>query len=438
MKRYIVLVLLAALFQVTAAQEFSIENALYDLPDVIFKKIETPEGFSSAWELRVKQPIDHQDPSKGYFYQKAYLSNLEPDQPMVIVTEGYEQNQNIVYELTHLLQANQVIVEHRYFGESIPEPEDYQYLTLEQETADLHHINQLLHQIYKGKWISTGISKGGQTTIYYRYFYPADVSVSVPYVAPFNLKLEEDRIYNFLDTVGTRACRNKIRAFQKRILRNRDKVLPMLHWYSLGAGYHYTYLSFEQAFEYTVLEYSFSFWQWGHSCGEIPPASASLEQDVRHLLQVSDIGFFSDDQIKKYGSHYYQAATQMGYYGYRTDDFKKLLKALPVNSHPLATFVPDKMKVHYNDSLARKVFNWIETEGNHFIYIYGGSDTWSATAVPPTTNTDALWFFLPGKGHGGARIRNMSAANRQKLEEKLSQWLNTTIDDTDFNNRYLQ
>ena len=86
MKKYTVLLFLATFIQLASAQEFSLENALYDLPDVIFEKIETPQGFSSAWELRVKQPVDHQDPSKGYFYQKAYLTHLDQDQPMVIVT----------------------------------------------------------------------------------------------------------------------------------------------------------------------------------------------------------------------------------------------------------------------------------------------------------------------------------------------------------------
>src|ERR1041385_7209800 len=28
--------------------------------------------------------------------------------------------------------------------------------------------------IYKGKWISTGISRGGQTSIYYKYYYRSE------------------------------------------------------------------------------------------------------------------------------------------------------------------------------------------------------------------------------------------------------------------------
>ena len=102
-------------------------------------------------------------------------------------------------------------MEHRYFGESMPDSLNYNYLNLKQATADLHHIRQLFGQIYTGKWVSTGVSKGGATTIFYRYFYPEDVDASVPYVAPVNREQEDQRLYRFLDTIGTDQCREKIR-----------------------------------------------------------------------------------------------------------------------------------------------------------------------------------------------------------------------------------
>ena len=67
-----------------------------------------------------------------------------------------------------------------FFGKSIPDSMKWEYLTVEQAAADLHTINQLFRKIYKGKWISTGISKGGQTTLYFKYFYPEDVDIAIP------------------------------------------------------------------------------------------------------------------------------------------------------------------------------------------------------------------------------------------------------------------
>lgn len=435
MKTFIRIWILAFLVQFSNAQENEIENRLFLLPDVIFKSVETPPGFQSAYELKVRQPIDHANPQKGYFYQKAYLSHKGFDQPMVYVTEGYDCDRNLVYELTKLLHANQIMVEHRYFGESCPDSLDYGYLNLEQETADLHYIRELLRNLYPDKWISTGISKGGQTTLYYRYFYPSDVDVSVPYVAPLNLEAEDKRIYAFLDTIGTDECHAAIRALQTRLLQHRDAVLPLLKFYCAGAKLQFTYLTFEEAFEYTVLEYPFSFWQWGFDCNLIPSDTASLESALFHLLNVTDIGFFSDRDITAFAPHYYQAATEMGYYGYRTEEFSGLLRVLPLNPHPSAALTPGKMKVVFDPELDSRVYQWLQTKGDRILYIYGGIDTWSATAVPPSEKVDAVWIFLPGQGHGGARIRNMTPEEKEKLVATLTRWLNIEISATDSNPR---
>lgn len=197
MKNTILILIVFCAIKLTA-QSADIETLLYNLPDVSFKKIETPEGFEAAYELKIRQPIDHKNPSRGQFYQRAYLTHKGLDRPTIMCTEGYQRPKNRMYELTEMLSANQIDIEHRYFGESIPAEKDYQFLNLEQATADLHHINQLFKQIYYGKWISTGISKGGQTTIYYKYFYPNDVDVSVPYVAPLNLATEEKEFIHSL------------------------------------------------------------------------------------------------------------------------------------------------------------------------------------------------------------------------------------------------
>jgi hypothetical protein len=404
-----------------------LRERLYLLPDLIFKSIEAPSGYVAAYELLIRQPVDHNNPRQGYFYQKAYLSHKGFDKPMVMVTEGYQCSRNTISELANMMDANQLEVEHRFFGVSRPDSPDYAFLTLKQAAADLHRINGMFRVLYQDKWISTGISKGGQTAIYYRYFYPEDVDVSVPYVAPFNLAVEDKRIYTFLDTIGTGECRDNIKSLQIRILKNREKVLPLLRFYAMGSSLGFTYLTLEEAFEYAVLEYPFSFWQWGYDCDDIPSDSVSLEESLIHLLEVSDIGFFSDRDILAFAPHYYQAAAEMGYYGYETADFTGLLEALSSKSNASAIFTPDKQKVRFNGTLAAEVYQWLKDHGDRFIYIYGGTDTWSATAVPPSDKVDAVWFFLAGKDHASARISHMNAGEKERLARTLSRWTGSDI-----------
>ncbi len=427
-KLFLSLIIITVFIGNTGAQNLSIEIALYDLPDVIFKEIKNTGDFEKTYELKIKQPVDHQHPGKGYFYQRAFLSHKDFSQPTVMYISGYGQSRVYETEITKLLNANQLSIEHRFFGESLPDTLDYNYLTLEQATADLHHINEIFRQIYEGKWLSTGISKGGATTIFYKYFYPNDVDAGVPYVAPINREYEEKRIYTFLDTVGSDACREKILAFQKRIFQHRNEVLPLLKMYCQGARLKFTYLSFEEAFEYSVLEYPFAFWQYGAPCDEIPTDTSSLVNAAQYLMKVSNISMFSDRDIDYYLPHYYQSASQMGYYGYKTEEFKDDLKVLPLQPHPHAALVPDKIPVEFDGSLLKKINVWTQKEGDHLIYIYGAADTWTASAVPPSQDVDAVWYFMKGKDHSTARFVEMTAAEKDKFISTLEKWLSLKIE----------
>lgn len=416
-------------FEFLNAQTSSIDSLLFELPDVIFSKIETAKNFEATYELKIKQPIDHSDVSRGYFYQRAFLSHKGFEQPTIMITEGYNRPKNRISELTELINGNQILIEHRYFGESMPDSLNYNYLNLKQVTEDLHHINTLFKNIYKNKWLSTGVSKGGATTLFYRYFYPNDVDVSVNYVGPINNAFEDKRIYTFLDTIGTKACRDKIFSFQKYLLKNKKKILPFLEAYSMGANLDYTYLSIEKAFEFAVMEYPFSFWQYGNDCEDIPEKSSSYLDAMKYFISVSDIALFSDRDMVNYASHYYQSATEFGYYGYETNEFKGLLSELSTNQNPHATFMPNKMQVPFDDRLLNEINKWLPKEGNKIIHIYGTLDTWSASAVPISKDVDAVWFFMNGKHHGNSRIKTMSKSEKEKLISTLERWLSIEIDE---------
>ena len=422
MKKFILVFLLfTGLFSNATAQ--NIETLLFELPDVSFVKV---EGNDVVYELRIKQPLDHNDVTKGYFHQRVFLKHVGFDNPMVIVTQGYSADRLYPNELTDLVNGNQLEVEHRFFGKSLPDSINYNYLNLEQATADLHHINELFKTIYKHKWLSTGISKGGATTIFYRYLYPYDVDVSVPYVAPINREFEDQRLYDFLNTKGSDDCRKKIFDLQRRILSSREEVLPLFKMYSKGANLKFTYLTFEEAFEYTVLEFPFSFWQYGHDCSKIPSDSASLLDATEYLISISNISFFSDKSMDYMSPHYYQSAQQMGYYGYETDKFKDLLKSIP--SKPHAAFVPNKIPVKFDGTLLKKINKWLPKNKEEFIYINGDLDTWSATAVPPNYGKNSIYFFIKGMHHGSARIKNMPIKDQAELIYTLEKWLDIKID----------
>lgn len=425
MKKYLSIFILFLSISMFGQQ--SIEEALFDLPDIRFKNISKEGSSTVLYECYIKQPIDHKDESKGHFYQRIHLTHVGFDAPTVMNTNGYYLHSG-KNEVAAILDANYVNIEHRFFGKSVPEPKDWNYLTLEQATADLHRINQVFKTIYTKKWVSTGISKGGQTTIFYRYFYPDDVAVSIPYVAPLNLEYEDKRIYKFLDTIGTKECRDKIFHVQETLLKNREEVLLKLKWFSKGANYNFEYLNdFEKAFEFAVLEYPFSFWQWGNNCDDLPTKGDDLDKYIQSFLDIVGLSFYDDKSMDLFAPHYYQASTQMGYYGFETKEFKKLIKALPKNPH--ASFAPKEAgELKFSNKLPKQVDKWLEKNGNNFVYIYGANDTWSATRVIPSDKVNALYYHMPGRSHGDARIKNLTDKEKKQLEEMLEKWLDDEVD----------
>ena len=107
------------------AQETSLADRLLALPGVWVRQIEATASFTQAYEIRLSQPVDHTDPDGPRFEQRIYLSHRGFDRPVMMETEGYAAYRNSTKELAALLEANQLIVEHRYFGQSVPEKMDW-------------------------------------------------------------------------------------------------------------------------------------------------------------------------------------------------------------------------------------------------------------------------------------------------------------------------
>lgn len=387
------------------------------------------DRFSEGFVMYVQQPVDHRDASKGSFAQRVFVRHRGFDRPTVMVTEGYAAGyarwKGYDEEIARALDANLVVVEHRYFGKSVPNPINWEELNLTNATADLHHVNQLLKQLYPQAWVSTGISKGGQTTIYYRYFYPDDVQASVPYVAPLNFSVADKRVYHFKDTVATAACRNRLQDLQTDLLRRRAVFEPMFVDSAAKRGLTFTMVGgIEKAYEYNVLEFGFAYWQWYPiGCDGLPEAGRDTNEVFNAFIEAAGYDFFADQSILGFQPFFYQALTEMGFYSYDTKPFKDYLKYVekPNFNHTLPTGVTAK----YSKRLSKKVNRWLQKNSNNMLYVYGGYDAWSSTAVQPGNKTNALKLVLPGGSHA-TRLGNFDDVTYQHAIKQLKEWVGQT------------
>ncbi|MDY3142933.1 MAG: S28 family serine protease [Parabacteroides sp.] len=427
MKRILSLLWLALLCVVTTwAAPDELRQKLAALQGISgIEKLES-EVYPEKYLVRITQQVDPKNPAAGTFTQRVVIGHVGFDRPTVIVTEGYggayALNPKYQEELTKLLNANLVFVEYRYFLESTPEPKNWDYLTAENSAYDLHHVNQTFRQLYQGKWISTGISKGGQTTCLYRAYFPDDVDFSVPYVAPLNRAVEDGRHEPFLRQVGTKAERDRILAFQKAVLKQKAAIVPMLENYCQEHKLTFR-IPMAEVLDYSVLEYPFAIWQWGTPVDQIPEPTASAADLFKHLMEISEPSYFSNEQ--PYVSFDVQACRELGYYGYDTAPFKGLLTIKSAKGYLNKLMLPTELidQVEFRPELYHKVYNFLKDNDPKMIFIYGEIDPWSATRVPTFRGKKNEQIYIQPRGSHRARISNMPEEMKKQIMDQIHAWL---------------
>lgn len=405
--------------QTVLEQKISAISAIKEI-----RSLETSE-FSEKYVTYFTQPLDHRHPEKGSFRQRVIVSHVGFDRPTVIVTEGYGAayalRSQYREELSKLLNANMIFVEYRYFLESTPEPKDWQYLTAENSADDLHAITTAFKNIYPGKWIATGISKGGQTTLLYRTFYPDDVDISVPYVAPLCYGVEDGRHEPFLHKVSTPENRKKIEDFQLEALKRKATLLPRFEKYCTEKNYSFR-APIEEIYDYSVLEYSFALWQWGTPISSIPATTASDDEIFSHLLAISEPGYFTADSPN--ASFFVQAARELGYYGYDVQPFKQYLSIQSSEGYLHRLMLPEELKdMPFNKTLSKKITKFLKKQDPKMIFIYGQNDPWTAAGVTWLKNKKNIHVFIQPNGSHLARINTLPEAEKAKVMELINEWL---------------
>ncbi|MRR24136.1 peptidase, partial [bacterium] len=401
----------------------TLEERLETLPGATVTRIENDTLFREAYEINIFQPLDHNNPDGPGFTQQVFLGYAGDDRPVVVETEGYSARFR-KGELTRMLQANQIIIEHRYFEDSKPDSMQWEYLTTWQAATDQHRIIELFKPVFPGKWLTTGISKGGQTVMFHSYYYPHDVDVRVPYVAPLNFGPEDSRFKPFLENVGTPECRQRVFDFQKLALEKFDVLFPMLDSLAIEKGWTFDRIGgAERAYEMTILEYEFAFWQWGRMPCDSIPLDGSDEKIFSHLARLGDFTYFTDQGLRYFEPFFYQAMTEIGYYGYDFERFGGLLRYADDTGSPEFLFsAPEGVNYDYDFEFARKVDRYIKNRARNFIFLYGEYDPWSATAADPGSNGKVV-KIIRSEGSHGTRINNLSDEQKELVFSKLEEWL---------------
>jgi pimeloyl-ACP methyl ester carboxylesterase len=400
-------------------------NKLKSLPSVVEVNETRNDArfFKESYEVTFEQPLDHQNPKGEKFHQRVFVSFADYNKPVLLETEGYAAWGSSGGELQRMLRGNQVTVEHRFFGKSAPSPLKWEYMTIRQSADDLHAVVAVLKTLYTGKWISSGVSKGGQTALFYKCFYPDDVNATVAYSAPVNIGQEDPRFYQFLQTVGDAATRKKLTDYQIAMFKRQDEILPLVKAQAEKRKWTFR-MGLPAAYEYGILEYLFAFWQYGTNPAEIPEPNAPAEKLAAHYNRVGTLYYYSDQGQKQFEPFIYQSFTEMGNYNYDITDFKPYMKTLkePTN----LVLCPEGVKIVYNSATMAFVYNYLQYKADHIVYIYGGLDVWAATQIQLIGRTDSIKIVVPD-GHHGAGVRDFSPEQKELFYSNMDKWLDMKL-----------
>ncbi|MDF2437958.1 MAG: ptp [Bacteroidota bacterium] len=392
----------------------SFKEKIAALPGITFSSI-LNENSSERYEVFVEQDLDHNNSSAGKFKQRIVIDFKSLDSNVVMDTDGYAINYAVApmhqHELATLVNANLIIIEHRFFGRSVPDKVDYKYLTTSQAAADVHYIKTLFSSIfYKNKWISTGISKGGQAALAHKINYPDDVALTIVYGTAIKKNLNENKIDSMLTALSNTECGKKLSLFQNNLFLNKASLLPQLNDFVFKNGISFGDLDTETVLDYMILELPFSFWQSGGDCSKIPLTTEDPFEMMKFLSSVITPSFYSVKTLKRLEPSFYMSYHELGFYEY---DIKKFKNHLKQKNYSNKRFAPSGINIPFDKTYLRKLSEFLKSPtAEKVLFIYGENDPWSAMQSTGKSKKIIIKY-----GSHKSRIRNMSEQQKVELEK---------------------
>ena len=428
-KSVVILIFFIFVFSVAHAQ--TLKDRLAALPNV--ESVEQIAGgkFLEKFVLNFRQLRDPigQPYDTASFLQRVIVGHIDADSLVVVHTHGYNAADHktkitVRDELSEIFNTNNIFVEHRYFGTSCPADTNWNEVTTANAAYDLHRIISSLKIIYPNKWISTGGSKDGMTSVYLSMYYPKDVDVSVPFVAPFCLTTTDPRGIRFMRSVGTPEKRTRIRDWQLEALRRRDVLQPKLQYYADSMNMSFS-VPFEMIYDYCILDYDFGVWMRGVKEDSIPLATSSDDDMYNHFLK-----YANPDMFDRAHMHHVQSAKELGNYAYDLSPFRELLSepTLATENYLAPLYLPEggNWDFTYSDTTRKRVMNFLRTTQCHLLFIYGETDAWTAFAIddPKTFGNEQhiKKYVLPDGSHF-SKIKQFDEATKNEIIETIRQWL---------------
>lgn len=363
-------------------------------------------AYKECVEFLYIQPLDHNNYSGQSFYQRVRVFYAGDGKNTVLHTAGYNLSPKMeAYYNALALKGgmNLVEVEHRYFYGSDPSSIDpnYNYFNAVQQSADLHDVVTDIKKILGGKWLATGCSKDGITSALYAVHYPQDMSVYVPFDAPFCIGREDARVGDFLNNkVGTKEQRDRIYNSQILALDVMDDIAALIYKNGEGKGSGNIPAGKMEAYRDSVrgvvLCKFLDLWSYnpvGDWIDKVPQqngGSVTVDSLYRYFYksEVKKSPYTPDGNTQYTYPYQVQAWLELGSFVMDISRFDAKY-GLSIEKHTpylKGTLTDDDFKKvgtrPFNYDTMKSVTDFVKnTSGVKMVFVYGGNDYWTACGI---------------------------------------------------------
>lgn len=396
----------------------------------------TVRGGPATFALTFELPVDHDAPDGATLPLRAVLVHRDPRAPVVMHMSGYalfgspEELAAARIELSSLLDANDLILEHRFFGTSAPTPappEAWRQLTIAQSARDSHAVREQLRAVYDGPWVATGYSKGGMTALFHAAAFPGDFAAVVPYVAPLSLSVDDPRYVPFVAEIGPSdgVCRAKVLAAAHTAVAQR-RGLGNYHARVDPAAARLSVLAREALVAWSAIDWHWGFWQYQpvQVCADLPSPDAPVEELADWFPSMASsfetVGMF-DPTVSPY---MYQVAAELGAPATSNEHLRPEFDAVDLDSLPeiLVEPAPWGESPSFDGRAVQATLTHLSTRAERVLAVYGEYDPWTAGRIPLREPAGGRVLTAPRANHE-ASIAGLSPPDRLVAVELIERWV---------------
>ena len=359
-----------------------------------------------CYYFNYNQLVDHNDPSKGTYKQQVVLTFVGKDAPTILHTQGYS--------LTNEADPNDI--QNRL--DSIKAPHFLWALSKDNGKDKKFDVNCLQVADLKkalitgsGKWLSTGLSKNGDTSTQYAYFDELngwnDIDVYVPFASPIPIQENDIRIGTYMLTRSSKEALPALEKAYKKLVDDQAVADATIEAYAKKGGK----LKKDSALFSTVeavLDNLFQLQSYAdyNTWTKLIPKEGDKPETYAKFFMLTPISPEVEYKVagargplhKRRTPYEVQNAMEQGGAGY---DFSWFLdgKLLSESDKKYFKDLIEKSKKSKTMDLQVNVQKNLETTKKKLIFVYGEDDPWTGAAIPDPTNPNVKKYIVPHGTH---------------------------------------